>query len=66
MPLWEVGSGGAQRIVPFYGGGGTRFYLFSSFLLFKTRVVRYLMAFRWIFFMRVLMIDLGFSCERVC
>ena len=21
MPLWEVGSMGAQRIVPFYGGG---------------------------------------------
>ena len=46
MPLWEVGSVGAQRIVPFYGGRGTWFCLFSSFLLFKTRYVRYLMAFR--------------------
>ena len=34
-------------------------YLFSSILLFKTRYVRYLMAFRCMFFMRVLMVDFG-------
>src|ERR1700738_1065911 len=43
----------------FYGGGGTGFCLLSSFLLFKTRYVRYLMALRWIFFMRVIMVDFG-------
>jgi hypothetical protein len=59
MPLWEVSSGRAQRIVPFYGERDAKFCLFSSFLLFKTRYVRYLMAFRWIFFMRFLMVDFG-------
>ena len=46
-------------VLGFYGGGGTGFCLLSSFLLFKTRYVRYLMALRWIFFMRVLMVDFG-------
>jgi hypothetical protein len=41
------------------GEGGTIVCLFSSFLLFKTRYVRYLMAFRCMFFMRVLMVDFG-------
>jgi hypothetical protein len=33
--------------------------LFSSFLLFETKYVRYLMAFWWMSFMRVLMIIFG-------
>ena len=53
-------------IVRFYGGGGTRLCLLSSFLLFKIRYVRYLMALRWIFFMRDLMVDFGmFSCASL-
>jgi hypothetical protein len=51
--FWEVDSGGAKKTIPFYGGGDTEICLFSSFLLFKTRYVRYLMAFRCMFFMRI-------------
>jgi hypothetical protein len=35
------------------------FCLLSSFLLFNTRYVRYLMAFWWMFFMRLLMLVFG-------
>ena len=50
---------GAQRRQSRFMGGDTGICLFSSFLLFKTRYVRYLMAFRCMFFMRVLMLDFG-------
>ena len=39
------------------GGGGTCACLLSSFLLFKTRYVRYVMMFWSMFFMRVLIFD---------
>ena len=41
------------------GGGGTDVCFLSSFLLFRTRYVRYLMTFWCIFFMRVLIFDFG-------
>ena len=59
MPPLGDGLYGCKRIVPFYGGGVTILCLLSSFLLFKTRYVRYLMALRCMFFMRVLMVDFG-------
>ena len=40
-------------------GGGTGICLLSSLFLFRTRYVRYLMAFWCMFFMRVLMMDFG-------
>lgn len=46
--LWEVGSGGCISY-PNLCWGETN--ICSSFLLFWTRYVRYLMAFRCIFFM---------------
>jgi hypothetical protein len=53
-----VGSVGSQVI--HYGyGGGMGVCLLSSFLLFSTRYVRYLMAFWWMSFMSFLMLDLG-------
>ena len=61
MSLW---GGGLRGGVPFYGGGGTRFCLLSSFLLFKMRYVRYLMVLRWIFFIRVLMVGM-FNCASL-
>ena len=39
--------------------GGTGVCLFSNFLLFRIRYVRYLIAFWWIFCMRVLIACLG-------
>ena len=53
--LWKVGSG-VVLVDPFHYGGRTGVYLLSSFLLFRTRYVRYLMAFWCIFFMRVLIL----------
>ena len=41
------------------GGRGTCVCLFLSFLLFRMRYVRYLMAFWCMIFMRVLMVGLG-------
>jgi hypothetical protein len=55
---WEVGSVGSQVIRCGYCGG-TGVCLLSSFLLFSTRYVRYLMVFWWMSFMSFLMLDLG-------
>ena len=40
---------------------GINVCLFFSSLLFRTRYVRYLMAFWWIFLMRVIMVGFGIS-----
>lgn len=47
--LWEMGFDGVL-VVPFHRGGGMGVCLLSSFLLFRTKHVRYLMAFWCIFF----------------
>ena len=46
-------------VIPIQYDGGTRVCLLSSFVLFRTRYVRYLMACWCIFFMRILMLDFG-------
>ena len=47
------------KIIPVLKVGGTIVCLFSSFLMFRIRNVRYLMAFWWIVFKRVLMACCG-------
>ena len=47
MPLLEVGSRGCLSSSILWRGGGTGDCLFSSFILFRARYVRYLMAFWW-------------------
>jgi hypothetical protein len=47
------------KVLPVKGGGGMGACLFTSFLLFRTRHVRYLMAFWCVFFKRVLMVAFG-------
>ena len=56
--MWEVGFG-VVLVNPFHYGGGTGVCLLSSFLLFRTRYVRYLMTFWCIFLMSVLILVLG-------
>jgi hypothetical protein len=53
---WEVGFVGS-RVIRYGYGGGTGVCLLSSFLLFSTKYVRYLMAFWWMSFMSILMLD---------
>jgi hypothetical protein len=53
-----VGSG-SSLVVQIYYGGGTGVCLLSSFLLFSTKYVRYLIAFWCMSFMSFLMLDLG-------
>ena len=55
---WEVGSVGSQVVRLIYGGG-TGVCLLSSFLLLRTKYVRYLMAFWWMSFISFLMLGLG-------
>ena len=57
-PFWEVGSS-SKIVIPCHGGERTCIYLLSSFLLFRTKYARYLMAFGVCFFMRVLILYLG-------
>jgi hypothetical protein len=49
----------SKIVIQSYLGGRIGACLLSSFLLFKTKYVRYLMAFWCMFFMRVLIIDFG-------
>ena len=56
MPPLGGGFWGGVKVVSGYVGGETCVCLLSSFLLFNTNYVRYLMAFGCVFFMRVLML----------
>ena len=48
-------------VIRCYAGGRTGACLLISFLLFRTKYMRYIMAFWCIFFMRVLVLDFGLS-----